>query len=200
MSTFEIKYLPGATPLDPDEKAGLIPNYISTQGELNTLEQENILDAMNWVGAKKTLDILSIPTLYDLHKRMFGRVWKWAGKPRQSNKNIGVMWEQVPTELGLLLENAKYWINNSTYPWEELAVRFHHKLVWIHPFPNGNGRFSRIVTDILLEKNGQASFTWGQKTSQSPIETEGALRDEYLAALREADAKKITRLINFAKS
>lgn len=200
MSTFEIKYPPGATPLDPDEKAGLIPNYINTQGELNTLEQENILDAMNWVEAKKTLDVLSIPTLYDLHKRMFGRVWKWAGKPRQSNKNIGVMWEQVPTELGLLIENAKFWISNATYPWEELAIRFHHKLVWIHPFPNGNGRFSRIVTDILLEKNGQPAFTWGQKTSQSHIETEGTLRDEYLAALREADAKKITRLLNFAKS
>jgi Fic-DOC domain mobile mystery protein B len=200
MSNFEIKYPSGATPLDPDEKAGLIPNYISTLGELNTLEQENILDALNWIEAKKSLDTLSMLTLYDLHKRMFGRVWKWAGKPRQSNKNIGVMWEQVPTELGLLLQNTKHWINNSTYPWDELAARFHHKLVWIHPFANGNGRFSRIVTDILLKQNGQAAFTWGQKTSPSLMETEGALRNEYLAALREADTKKITRLINFAKS
>lgn len=200
MSDFEIKYAPGATPLDPDEKAGLIPDYISTQGELNTLEQENILEALNWASGKRNLDILSIPILYDLHKRMFGRVWKWAGKPRQSNKNIGVMWEQVPTELGLLLENTKFWVSNKTYPWDELATRFHHKMVWIHPFPNGNGRFSRLITDILLEKNGQSSFTWGQKTSRSPIEAESVLRDEYLAALREADDKKIARLIKFAKS
>ena len=131
---------------------------------------------------------------------MLNRVWKWSGKPRQSNKNIGVMWEQVPTQLGLLIENTKFWINNKTYPWDELAARFHHKLVWIHPFPNGNGRFSRLVTDLLLEQNGQEAFSWGLGTSKSSIETEGALRNEYLAALREADDKKIERLIRFAKS
>ncbi len=200
MSKFEIKYPHGATPLDPDEKNGLIPDYITTQGELNILERENILEAINWAHGKKHPHLLSVSFIYKLHKRMLNRIWKWAGKARQSDKNIGVQWAQVPTQLASLLNDTQFWIQHNTYPWDEIGARFHHRLVSIHAFPNGNGRHARLMTDLLLEVNGQEIFSWGLKSIEASLETEGPDRDEYLAALQEADSKKYARLIRFCRS
>lgn len=200
MSKLEIKYPPGATPLNPDEKSGLIPDYLTTQGELNALEQENILDALAWATGKKKLDILTQGFAYDFHKRMFDRVWKWAGKPRQSDKNIGVHWEQIPTSLGQLFENTKFRIQSNPADIENIAIEFHHRLVSIHAFPNGNGRHARHMTNLLLEQNGHSPFTWGKNSNQTAIEVEGPKRDEYIAALKEADSKRYDRLLAFAKS
>ena len=200
MSQFKPIYPQGATPLDPNEIEGLIPDYITTQGELNILEHQNIIEGIDWAERQKKPNVLSITFSYKLHEQMFNQVWKWAGKQRTRDKNIGSHWQQIPTQLNHLFENTSYWIENNTYKWDELATRFHHKLVFIHAFPNGNGRHARLMTDILLSLNNQESFTWGEKMHSSPIDVEGKTRKAYISALKKADNNDFTDLIKFAKS
>ena len=200
MSAFAIVYPPGATPLDPNEVDGLIPDYITTQGELNALERENILEATSWAHGKKHADVLNATFALDLHKRMLNRVWKWAGTQRKSNKNLGVPWEEISTNLRQLFGDVKYWIENTTYGWDELGARFHHRLVSIHAFANGNGRHARIMADILLDSNGQEMFSWGMKQSAEALEVEGALRQEYISALKKADQGDCGALFRFVRS
>ncbi len=196
MSKLVIEYAPGATPLDPNEKNGLIPDYITTQGELNSLERENIIAATAWALGKKH-DPLDISFCMNLHKRMLKDVWKWAGQPRLTDKNIGVPKEQIQTKLKLLMDDAKFWIANKTYDSDEIAFRFHHRLVSIHPFANGNGRHARLMTDILLESLGAPVFTWGKADLVDPKST---TRSEYLAALKDADNGKYNKLQKFVRS
>lgn len=200
MSRFPFDYPPGATPLDPNEVDGLIPDYITTQAELNALERENITEATNWAESRRHSDILTATFTLDVHKRMLNRVWRWAGKQRTSNKNLGVFKENISTELANLLADAKYWIENKTYRWDEIGARFHHRLVSIHVFVNGNGRHARIMTNILLSSNGQEPFSWGIKTHSGALEVEGALRDEYISALKGADQGDYGALIRFVRS
>lgn len=196
---FPIEYAPGSTPLDPDELLGLIPDYISTQGELNTLEQSNILEAKTWIFGRKPKNILTDTFMIDLHKRMFKDVWKWAGRYRTSDKSIGVHWQQISVQMNLLMRDAHYWIDNQVYSCDEIGARFHHKLVAIHAFPNGNGRHARLATEILLTANEQEIFTWGSKTYTENIDQVSALRSEYITALREADQRKFKKLIEFVR-
>ncbi len=198
---FSFEYAPGATPLDPNEINGLIPEYISTQSELNELEQQNILDAQVWLTGKNKKTVLTDTFARELHYKMFKNVWNWAGKYRQSDKSIGVSWPNVPTELSKLLSDTDYWIQNNTYSPDEMGARFHHRLVLIHAFPNGNGRHARLLTDTLLASCGKPAFSWGANSFVgSKIESSGDIRSEYISALREADEKKIQRLIKFVKS
>lgn len=198
---FPFEYSPGATPLDPNEIDGLLADFISTQGELNQLEQENILEAKAWATGKKHKNILTNTFTRDLHKRMFKNVWKWAGQLRLSDKSIGVPWQQVPTELPKLLADTDFWIKNGAYPWDELGARFHHRLVLIHAFPNGNGRHARLMTDVLLQTNSQSMFSWGASlVTQGSFASASAARTEYIEALREADNRKLDRLIKFVKT
>jgi Fic-DOC domain mobile mystery protein B len=186
----------GATPLDPDESEGLIPTHVTTREELNRLEQENIVDAMQWLETARPKDILSEAFLRKLHQRMFGRVWKWAGRFRASDKNIGVSRERIGVELRNLCEDTKAQIEHVSYPADEIACRFHHRLVWIHPFPNGNGRHARLITDLLLKKVLQRPpFTWGGMRSIA----EGDIRASYLDALRAADRGDFSRLAEFVR-
>ncbi len=196
----KLTYPPGATPLDPGEIAGLIPSDISHQGQLNQAEQQNILRGELWVFERKQKDILSEVFVKRLHKKMFGDVWRWAGSFRKSNKSIGIDWHQIPIELHKLFDDTKYWIEHGTYEWQELATRFHHRLVWIHPFPNGNGRFSRTYTDLLLSSHGHERFTWGSVGDSGKIEDEGPLRKKYIAALKDGDQKNYKQLMKFVVS
>lgn len=189
-----------ATPLDPNELDGLLPDYLTTQLELNRLERDNILEAVNWAQGRKHSDILNVTFVFDLHKRMLGRVWKWAGQPRKSDKNIGVPKEQINEELAVLLGNTTYWVENNTYTWDEIATRFHHRLVAIHAFVNGNGRHARLMTDVLLIHVDQEPFSWGRKTLQGDLEAEGAVRKAYIAALQEADRHEYAKLLRFVRS
>jgi Fic-DOC domain mobile mystery protein B len=198
--TISFAFPEGATPLDRDEAVALIPSSISTQGELNEVEQANILNAQEWAFRKKHKNVLTDTFLRGLHKRMFGDVWKWAGKYRQSEKNIGVPAHQVPTSIAQLCADTAYWIEHESYPWNEAGARFHHKLVSIHAFPNGNGRHARLMTDILLRNHGEKGFTWGAATYSSEIEKESEVREAYLEALREADARRFEKLIEFVLS
>ena len=148
----EIVYPDGATPLDPDEMEGLKFAHIETRGELDQLEQQNIQEGFNWLARQRNYnDFLTEAFLLELHKRLFGLVWTWAGRFRQSEKNIGVDYLMIGIELRNLLDDARFWFENETYGREEFAARFHHRLVKIHPFPNGNGRHARIMTDEILK-------------------------------------------------
>lgn len=194
----EFVYQPGQTPLDPDEKEGLKPKHISTQGELNEWEQLNIIKGSRWAQRQLKQNILDDVFLRDLHKRMFGDTWTWAGTYRKSDKNIGCDWRQVSVRVRNLLENTGYQIEHQAMPPDELAARFHHYLVLIHPFPNGNGRCCRLITDLLLQKMGQKPFSWGSGGYASLV-SQNQLRAEYLAALRAADQGDIAPLIAFAR-
>lgn len=193
--TVEFDYPPGATPLDADELASLIPGHITTQGELNEWEQLNIAQGENRA-RKQRKEILNEAFLRQLHKQMFGETWKWAGGFRKSDKNISVDWLTIGVELKKLLDDAHYQIEHASYPPDEIAVRFHHRLVAIHPFPNGNGRHARLMADLLAERLGQPGFTWGSRSLIDASET----RQRYIAALQAADARDIAPLLAFARS
>lgn len=189
-------YAPGATPLDPDEAAGLIPRHITTQGELNEWEQANILEGVQWALKQKKRDLLDEAFVRELHRRMFSKTWKWAGTYRQTDKNIGVDWRQIPVQLRNLLDDAKTQIEFQSYPADELALRFHHRLVWIHPFANGNGRHARLMADLLIQRLGHPAFSWGGQS----LVTANTNRQSYLAALRAADNRDYQPLLEFARS
>ena len=196
-----LDYVPGQTPLEEEEIEGLKVPSISTKGELDEFEQKNIEEAVLWtVGTKiKVEKLFSESFIKSLHKRMYGEVWKWAGKFRQSEKNIGIESWRIPTELRVLLEDAKFWIENETYPADEIAIRFKHRIVSIHCFPNGNGRHSRLMADLIAEKIfDRKTFTWGQSNSKLLNETEA--RSKYLTALKKADSGDYTDLLTFARS
>lgn len=201
MSKLKITYANGATPIDPDELAGLIPDYISTLSELNQVEQSNIADAFLWAQEHKNHDdLLTATFIFKLHEKMFNQVWKWAGKMRRTNKNIGVPKENIMNDLGQLLGNTTYWVENKTFNYDEIAARFHHRLVQIHVFPNGNGRHARLMTDLLLIKCGEPKFTWGTNGTYTPLEVEGKTRSKYIESLRKADGDDFSALVRFARS
>lgn len=183
------------TPLEADEREGLIPSYITLRRELNEAEQINIADAAKWLASRKR-DVLDEKFLRNLHTRMFGQVWKWAGDYRKTPRNIGVEAWRIPMDVAQAIDDAKFWVANGTYSPDEIAVRFSHRLVAIHPFPNGNGRFSRMVGDLLAQQLGQPRFSWGSANLVDPNET----RQAYVAALRAADAHDFDALIAFARS
>ncbi len=184
-----------ATPLTPEERNGLIPTYITLRGQLNELEQQNILEADQWAFGRKR-DVLSEPFLRGLHRRMFNRVWRWAGKYRTSERNLGIETYRIEPELRHLLDDVRYWVERKTYPPDELAVRFHHRLVSLHPFPNGNGRWSRLAADLLIVGQGGQRFTWGRTNLQAAGDT----RRAYIDALHAADNHDLGPLILFARS
>lgn len=189
-------YPNGATPLDPDEAAGLLPSHISLQADLNDWEKTNISQGEEWASRQKKRDLLQEGFVRDLHRKMFDRTWQWAGTFRQSNKNIGVDWTQISVKLRVLLDNTRYWIDRNVYETDESVVRFHHQLVWIHPFPNGNGRHARMMADHLIMRLGRPRMSWGS----SSIDTISFTRARYLRALRAADQFDYKYLIEFARS
>jgi len=195
----EFDYKDGQTPLDEEEKEGIKIKSITTQGELDEFEQLNIEKAVEWtIHTKFKLEkILTEKFVRDLHQRMYGDVWKWAGEFRKTEKNIGILWTQIGIELKNLLDHTKYWIENKTFPPEEIAIRFKHRIVSIHCFPNGNGRHSRMMADIIMESIfGNEIFSWHQSNMVKANET----RNQYIKALREADNGNFKELIEFAKN
>jgi Fic-DOC domain mobile mystery protein B len=188
-----LDYPSGATPLDPDEAAALIPRHISTQGQLNEWEHQNIVAGQQWAFSRKRKDLLTIEFMLSLHKKMFGDTWRWAGTFRRTEKSIGVAPEQMAVRLMDLFADVKTQLEYHSYPLAEVATRFHHRLVYIHPFPNGNGRLARMMTDILLVENGAKPFLWGE----GDLISEGEVRNRYIAALRAADARDYGPLLEF---
>lgn len=185
-----------ATPLDAEERDGLLQTWITTRADLNEAEQANIDDALAWSGRRRGVDILSEGFVFDLHKRMFGDVWAWAGSTRRTGKNIGVDPHLIHLQLGSLLRDARYWIEHGSFTPDEIAVRLHHGLVATHPFPNGNGRHARLMADLLIAQSGGEPFSWGGST----LRDIGTLRGEYITALRAADRHDFALLLAFARS
>jgi Fic-DOC domain mobile mystery protein B len=185
------------TPLSPEELADLIPS-LATKEELNEWERENILRGREWAIRDRTSpsDMASDAYVRNLHLKMFDQTWKWAGQYRRTEKNIGIPFHQIREHLVALLGDVRYWLQHSTFPPDEIAVRFHHRLVVIHPFPNGNGRHARLIADLFVMKLGRAAFTWGATDLVKP----GEARARYLDAVRAADQGDIQPLIKFARS
>ncbi len=193
----KFEYAQGATPLDPDEVGGLIPAHITNQSQLNEWEAANILAAETWLfSISKRRNFLTTDFIKLLHTKMFDDTWAWAGKFRTTERNIGVSPFNITTGLNNLLDDVRYQITYKSLSFDEIAYRFHHRLVAIHPFPNGNGRHARLMTDLLLVQTGQPRFTWGRQK----LEQEGPIRKQYIEALRNADKHDYTKLAVFVRS
>jgi Fic-DOC domain mobile mystery protein B len=187
-----------ATPLDPALRGDLLQTWVTTRHDLNEVEEENIVKGAVWARRRrrKPEDVLRDDYARTLHKQMFGEVWKWAGKYRTTELNIGIAAHLVPAEMSTLFDNARYWIEHKTYSPDEIAVRLHHRLTQIHGFPNGNGRHARMMADLVIERLGGQPFSWG---SGSIVDT-GTLRRRYVDALKAADGHDIAPLVAFARS
>ncbi|GGH15918.1 mobile mystery protein B [Pedobacter zeae] len=195
----DLNYIDGQTPLDEDEKDGLLISTIATREELDEFEQQNIEEAIKWTLSKKFKPekLLTEAFIKDIHKRMYKDVWKWAGTFRRTNKNIGVDRWQVAIELKNLLEDTRFWIENNTYSPDEIAIRFKHRIVSIHCFSNGNGRHSRLLADIIVEKLFHKKvFTWGAEN----LSRESENRRNYINSLKLADNGDYRGLLLFARS
>lgn len=195
----DFAYIQGQTPLDEEEREGLLIQTIATREELDEFEQQNIEDALQWILSKsfKAGTILTEKFICDLHKRMYGSVWAWAGKFRKSDKNLGIDKWQIPVALKSLCDDTRYWIENETFSPDETALRFKHRIVQIHCFPNGNGRHSRLMGDIIIDKIYKLPlFSWGA----ADLVQKGNTRQTYLKAVKAADNGSLEQLITFSRS
>lgn len=195
----KLEYALGQSPISEEEKEGIKIKSISTQSDLNQFEQLNIEKAMIWLIRTKInpQKILSIEFVKSIHQKMFGDVWDWAGEFRKTEKNIGVAWPKITEELSKLLSDTEYWIANKTYPADEIAIRFKHRLVSIHCFSNGNGRHSRIMADIIIQHIfNKVEFTWSNAHGNDPTK----IRAEYINAIKLADQGNMLRLLGFARN
>jgi len=195
----DLDYIDGQTPLDEEGKDGMLVSVIATRGELDEFEQLNIEQAVQWTLKRnfKPEVIFTEAFIRTVHKRMYADVWACAGDFRKTNKNIGVDKWQISTALKYLLDDAKYWHENNIYPPDEIAVRFKHRIVSIHCFPNGNGRHSRLLADIIIEKiYNKPVFSWGAAN----LSGEGETRAAYLKAVKTADEGDYSFLLAFARS
>jgi Fic-DOC domain mobile mystery protein B len=192
---FEI--IPGQTPLSRDDLAGLIPGHIQLRSELNEWEQNNITKAtQKYLMRRRALALHDPEVLKKIHHDMFDETWKWAGHYRRTETNLGREWHKIPEEVKKCCDDFQYWCDHSTYESAEIAVRLHHRLVLIHPFPNGNGRHARLVADIYIHQQRLPTLTWGAGHLHTPSE----LRDQYIQALQQADRGDFEALTAFAKS
>lgn len=189
-------YVEGATPLTPDEVYNLIPKHLTTQKELNEWEQFNIVRAEIWAVGSNKKNTLTIEFAKTLHKKMFNKTWSWAGVFRKTQTNIGVDAIYIPQQLKMIFDDVEFWLANDIYDLREIAIRLHHRLVFVHPFPNGNGRFSRLFADLMLRHSNEPSFTWGSFS----LEEDSIMRKQYISALKEADIGDYQKLIAFADS
>ncbi|HVB70500.1 MAG TPA: mobile mystery protein B [Acidimicrobiales bacterium] len=183
--------------MDDDAMRGLKPAWIRTRGDLNGAEQQNILNVVATRHPPTIEELLTDGYLRGLHRAMFSDVWTWAGTYRRTNPNIGCDWHQITVNVRSLLDDVKYWIEQSTCAADEVAVRFHHRLVFIHPFPNGNGRHSRLAANYLVTALKAGPLTWGSELNLPTSE----LRNIYIGALRLADSESdFSALVTFAKN
>jgi Fic-DOC domain mobile mystery protein B len=187
-----------ATPLTPEERDALLQTWITDRDDLNEAEQENIVKGAAWARRRRgnAVDLLDENFAKTLHKQMFGEVWKWAGVYRQTERNIGIEAYRIPTEMPAMLGDVRYWVEHETHAPDEIAVRLHHRLTAIHPFPNGNGRHARLMADLLIERLGGQVFTWGGGS----LANVGELRKGYVTALKAADNHDVDPLLEFVRS
>ncbi len=194
--TMKIDYPVGATPLDPDELADLIPLHLREQSELNEWEEANILKAHLWLAQRNHLFALHADFCKQLHFQMFNETWQWAGKFRQSDKNIGIDWREIQVSLHNLFQDIGVQLHHQSFALDEIAARFHHRLVLIHAFSNGNGRHARLMTDLFLKAHSVKPFSWGATN----LVQMSKVRESYIQALRAADRHDYQHLLRFVRS
>jgi Fic-DOC domain mobile mystery protein B len=186
----------GATPLDGEELEGLLPTHLVNRNQLNEWEQQNIEAALLWLSRQRRPRPLEESWLRRLHREMFGQSWRWAGQYRSSDKSIGADWRQIRMQVPALLADIAYQVEHQVDPVDKITIRFHHRLVSIHPFPNGNGRHARLIADVLIELLGAPRFSWGGSRSLVNV---SALRERYITALQQADRGDLSALLAFAR-
>jgi Fic-DOC domain mobile mystery protein B len=187
----------GATPLDGEELEGLLPSHLVNRSQLNEWEQQNIEAALLWLSRQRRPRPLEESWLRRLHREMFGQSWRWAGQYRSSDKSIGADWRQIRMQVPALLADIAFQVEHRVDVVDLIAIRFHHRLVSIHPFPNGNGRHARLIADVLIEQLGEPRFSWGGSSS---LVDASALRQQYIAALQQADRGDVSALLAFARA
>jgi len=191
-------YPEGATPLDAGDMEGLKFRHITTRGELDHLEQVNVESGLVWLARKRNIDLLSESFARELHEKLFGDVWKWAGTFRKTEKSIGIDPRQVAVQFRQLLDDTQYWVDKGTYSPIEIAARFHHGIVHIHLFPNGNGRHARIMADTILTRIYDLDpIDWA---GGYDLQFMNKRRQEYISALRAADGGDYEPLLLFVGS
>lgn len=187
----------GSTPIDTDQLTGINYSHVTTMGELDELEDRNIAEGILWLNRQKTKDYLNVQFIDKLHKKLFGDVWKWAGTHRTQMVNLSkIDYFEINIELKKLFEDVKVWIASQSITWDEIPAEFHHRLVSIHPYPNGNGRVARIMTEYLLKRNNQTVTNWMNSLKDKPK----MRRDLYIKALQFADQGDYSKLIEYVKS
>jgi len=198
----KFEYPEGATPIDADAANDLLQPQITTQAQLNEAEKANILKGQLWTRSGRHTEVLDEQFIKNVHKRMFGDVWKWAGKFKRTdhqNERFARR-EEVGVRLKQLLENTKYRLEHASptnqNEWDQFGAEFHHQLVLVHAFANGNGRHAREITDLLLIQQGQKPFTWGSESLTGPSET----RQLYIGSLQAADEGDYSKLVEFSRS
>ena len=185
-----------ATLLDAEEREGLLFAHVQTREQLNELEQVNIQSGLRWIRSRSEVDFFTERFVCDMHRKLFGDVWAWAGTFRKTGKNVGCEAMYIGVELKKLLDDGEYWVANKTYPATELALRFHYRLVTIHLFPNGNGRHARIMADVLLTHVLHVEpVDW---VGGVDLESVSDHRKQYIKALRAADNGDFSLLLEFA--
>ena len=194
----------GGTPIEAEDLDGLIPEFVATRADLNQVEYENIANALPWALRQarvgRAARLFDSSFVFELHRRMFGDVWTWAGSQRRRDTNIGVPPHQIPTALRQALDDARYWHEHEVYPIDHRAARLHHRLVGVHPFPNGNGRCTRLIADLYLQSVGSPPFSWATGRLDSGAEALRDVRRAYIAALEAAPADDYAALVAFARS
>ena len=200
--TMNFNYPDGSTPLHCDELVDLIPGHMTTQQELNAWEMKNILLAQDWAFKKK--EIISFEFIKKLHEQMFNKTWKWACVFRKTEKNIGIHWAQIPIKIKELCDDVQYQLDYEIYEKDEIALRFHHRLVLIHPFPNGNGRHARLMADLFIVLQGGKRFSWGLhqdiNSAHQDLYASTPVRKQYIQSLQAADNGDYAKLLLFSRS
>lgn len=196
--------LGGATPIEAEELEGLIPDFVATRADLNQVEYENIAKALPWAMRQIRLGgatrLFNEAFVFELHRRMFGDVWTWAGTQRRRETNLGVAPQQIPTALQQALDDARYWHDHEVHPVDQRAARIHHRLVLVHPFPNGNGRCTRLIADLYLQSVGSQPFSWASGRLDGRAAAQRDVRRDYIAALDAAPTDDCIALVTFARS
>ncbi len=180
------------TLLTPDDLDGLLPKYITTREELNDAEFRNTAEATKKYFLSRRKLEFTLSGLYQVHKDMFGQVWKWAGKKRLTNKNIGIDKVEIDVELQKLVDDFHFW-KSRDFDLIEISARMHHRLVYIHPFNNGNGRWARFIVNLFLIEHLDSYLDF----PEDDLILTTTVRKNYIRALKQADVLNYKPLIHF---
>ena len=158
------------------------------------LEAKNHYEALEYLYSlveKDNSQNISEYLIRNLHKLVTAETDKeWAGNYRNSNVII-VGSEHTPPdafEVSIVMGDLIKWLRGNQKKLHpiELAAIFHHKLVFIHPFFDGNGRTARLAMNLLLM---QKSYPMAVMLKND--------RKKYYQTLSRADEKDYAPFVRF---